>query len=115
MTASGTRELTGDSAAQSSAWATGRGTIDVPCTIDLEQTPDSLHAYVDLQGIEIGPGDEVIVHDAPSGIAFGQRAVIERRASVRRAGPLQRFWAHVEGYLELTELFEVSFSDGRAP
>ena len=96
-------------------WVGTRGTVDVPCTIDLEQTPDSLHAYVDLQGIDVGPGDEVFVHDAPSGIAFGERAVVERRASVRRAGPLQRLWAHVEGYLELTELFEVSFSDGRAP
>ena len=37
-----------------------------------------------------------------------------RTATVRRAGPLQKFWAHVEGYLELTELYEVSFSDGRA-
>lgn len=89
--------------------------IDVPCTIDLEQTPDSLHAYVDLHGVAVGPGDEVIVHDAPRGIAFGEKAVMERRASVRRAGPLGRLWAYIEGYLELTELYEVSFSEGRAP
>ena len=100
---------------ETAGWSAGRDTIEVPCTIDLEQTADSLHAYVDLEGIEVGPGDEVIVHDAPSGIAFGERAVIQRRATVRRAGPVQRFWAQVEGYLELTELFEVSFSDGRAP
>lgn len=92
----------------------GRETIEVPCTIDLEQSPDSLHAYVDLEGIEVGPGDEVLVHDAPTNIPFGQQAVYERHATVRRAGPLRRVWAHVEGYLELTELFEVSFSDGRA-
>lgn len=96
------------------AWTQGRETIEVPCTVDLEQSPDSLHAYVDLVGIAVGPGDEVIVHDAPTGIAFGEHAVYERRATVRRAGPLQRLWAHVEGYLELTELYEVSFSDGRA-
>ena len=100
--------------ASSSREASSRGTIDVPCTIDLEQSPDSLHAYVDLDGIVVGPGDEVIVHDAPTSIAFGERAVLERTATVRRAGPLQRFWAHIEGYLELTELYEVSFSDGRA-
>lgn len=92
----------------------GRETIDVPCTIDLEQSPDSLHAYVDLDGIAVGPGDEVVVHDAPTDIAFGERAVVTRTATVRRAGPLQRLRAHVEGYLELTELYEVSFSDGRA-
>ena len=92
----------------------GRETIDVPCTIDLEQSPDSLHAYVDLDGISVGPGDEVVVHDAPTRIAFGEKAVMARTATVRRAGPLQRFMAYIEGYLELTELYEVSFSDGRA-
>jgi hypothetical protein len=89
----------------------GRGTFEVPCTIDIEQTRDSLHAYVDLDGFDVGPGDEVIVHDAPSGIAFGERAILQRRATVRRASVFQRFWAHVEGYLELTELYEVSFSE----
>ena len=98
----------------SSRGLAGPGTIDVPCTIDLEQSPDSLHAYVDLDGVAPGPGDEVIVHDAPTSIPFGQRAVLERTATIRRAGPLQRLWAHIEGYLELTELYEVSFSDGRA-
>ncbi len=92
-----------------------RNSIEVSCTLDLEQTPDSLHAYADLVGFNVGPGDEVLIHDAPAGIAFGERRVIERRASVRRAGPFKRFWAHVEGYLELTELYEVSFSEGRAP
>ena len=102
-------------------WTSGRsssqarGTIEVPCTIDMEQTPDSLHAYVDLQGFDVGPGDEVIVHDAPAAVAFGEKAVYARRATIRRAGPLRRFWAHVEGYLELTELYEVSFSEGKAP
>ena len=93
--------------------ASAAGWVEVPCTIDLEQSPDSLHAYVDLPDVVIGPGDEVVVHDAPTTIAFGERVVLTRRASVRRAGPLRRFWAHVEGYLELTELYEVSFSDGR--
>lgn len=96
-------------------WSTRGDTIDVPCTIDLEQSPDSLHAYVDLDGIDIGPGDEVLIHEAPAAIAFGEKAVLLRRATVRRAGPFRRLWAHVEGYLELTELYEVSFSEGFAP
>ena len=87
----------------------GRETIDVPCTIDLEQSADSLHAYVDLDGVAVGPGDEVVVHDAPTAIAFGERAVIARTATVRRAGPLRRHRAHLDGYLEWTELYEVSF------
>lgn len=93
----------------------GRRTIEVPCTVDLEQTPESLHAYVDLVGIAVGPGDRVLVHDAPDHIAFGEKTILTRRATVRRAGPLQRLWAHIEGYLELTELYEVSFSGGKAP
>ena len=44
-------------------WLSRRQIVEVPCTVDIEQTPESLHAYVELHGIEIGPGDEVIVHD----------------------------------------------------
>ena len=94
-------------------WKAGRGTIKVPCTVDLEQTADFLHAHVDLHGFDVGPGDEVLVHDAPTRIAFGERAVFQRQASVRRAGPFGRAWAYLEGYLELTELYEVSFSEGK--
>ena len=86
----------------------------VDCTVDLEQTSESLHAYVDLSDIKVGAGDRVLIHDAPAMVGFGQKAVVERRATVMRATPLERLMAHVEGYLELTELYEVSFSPGRA-
>ena len=99
---------------QAARWSLGRATLDVPCTLDIEQTGDALHAYVELLGVDVGPGDEVIVHGAPTSVAFGEHAVYTRRATVRRAGPLQRAWAYIEGYLELTELYEVSFSEGRA-
>jgi hypothetical protein len=95
-------------------WKAVTETIDVPCTVDLEQTRDALHAYVELRGVAVGPGDEVLVHDAPTVIAFGERAVHARRATVRRASLARRIMAHVEGYLELTELYEVSFSEGKA-
>ena len=95
-------------------WRSGPNVIDVPCTLDLEQTSDALHAYVELQGCDVGPGDEVVIHDAPTSIPFGEHAVFARRATIRRAGVLQRAWARLEGYLELTELYEVSFSEGRA-
>ncbi len=101
-------------ASWTAGWAAG-AVVEVPCTLDLEHTSDSLHAYCDLEGVAVGPGDEVLILDAPRGIAFGERALVHRRASVRRAGPLTRLWAHVEGYLELTDLYEVSFSEGRAP
>jgi hypothetical protein len=96
-------------------WTGSRKTFDVPCTVEIEQTSETLHAHVVLDGdIEIRPGDEVRVHDAPTGVEFGQRLVVRRTATVTRAGPLDRLRARVEGYLELTELYEVSFSDGRA-
>ena len=94
---------------------TGPKTFDVPCTVEIEQTSETLHAHVVLDGdIDIKPGDEVRVHDAPTAVEFGQRLVVRRTATVVRGGPLDRLWARIEGYLELTELYEVSFSDGRA-
>lgn len=91
-----------------------RTSFEVPCTVEIEQTAESLHAHVVLDGdVEIRPGDEVLVHDAPTEIAFGERLVVRRTATVVRAGLLDRVFARVQGYLELTELYEVSFSNGR--
>jgi hypothetical protein len=96
-------------------WIGSPNSFDVPCTVEIEQTSETLHAHVVLDGdVDIRPGDEVRVHDAPTHVAFGERLVVRRRATVVRAGPLQRLRARLEGYLELTELYEVSFSDGRA-
>lgn len=96
------------------SWLT-RGRVEVPCTVDLEHTEDSLHAYVDLEGVEVGPGDEVLVHDPPTDIGFGQRIVCERHATVVQAGWLLRWWTRLTARLELTELYEVSFSSWRRP
>ena len=87
--------------------------IEVPCTVEIEQTAESLHAHVELEGVAADPRDEVIVHGAPSRIPFGEKMTIQCRATLVRAGPWQRIKARYEGYLELTELFEVSFSPGR--
>ncbi|HLG81935.1 MAG TPA: hypothetical protein VKY22_13030 [Bradyrhizobium sp.] len=97
------------------SWTGGRKTFDVPCTVEIEQTSETLHAHVVLDGdIQIRAGDEVVVHDAPTSVAFGERLVVRRTATVVRGTPLDRLRARIEGYLELTELYEVSFSDGRA-
>jgi hypothetical protein len=93
----------------------GRSTVEVRCTVDIEHSFDSLHAYVELHGIEVGPGDEVLVHDAPTEVAFGDRLVCERRATVTRAGWLDRLWTRLTARLELTELYEVGFSSWRTP
>lgn len=90
-----------------------RRKVDVPCTIEIEHTPRSLHAHVDLQGFEVGPGDSVLVHDAPIHVGFGERVTTESHATVVRAGVIERMWTHLTAFLELTELYEVSFTPRR--
>ncbi len=84
------------------------------CTVEIEHSADSLHAHVVLDGdFDIQPGDEVQVHDAPTDIPFGERLLVRRIATVKRAGMLERVWTRVAGMFELTELYEVSFSERR--
>lgn len=96
-------------------WLAGGDKVEVPCTVEIEHSTDSLHAYVELEGVEVGPGDEVLVHDAPTELTFGERVVYQRRATVVRAGWLKRLWTRLTARLELTELYEVGFSSWRTP
>ncbi|MCJ2024265.1 hypothetical protein [Methylobacterium sp. J-067] len=92
----------------------GSRTVTVPCTVELENTPESLHAHVTLDaGFDIEPGDEVQVHDAPTEVPYGERLTVRRTATVIRAGALERAWTKLIAHLELTELYEVSFSERR--
>ena len=91
-----------------------RTTLQVPCTVEIAQTFDSLHAHVDLHGVEVGPGDEVIVHDPPGLPPAGETIVVQRRATVIRATWLDRILAKAQGYAELTELYEVGFEGKHA-
>jgi len=87
--------------------------FDVPCRIAIEQSEAYFHAHVELEGdLPIYPGDSVQVHGAPVTIGFGESAVFERTATVTRAGPLLRGWTKLAAYLDLAELYEVSFSSG---
>jgi hypothetical protein len=88
-------------------------TLEVPCTVEIEHSPESLHAYVDLPDVDIGPGDRVTVHCVPPQVSFGERCIVDCRATVVRASAIGRLHAKIQGYLELTELYEVGFSDGR--
>ena len=97
----------------SSAFTLGRRTIDVPCTIEVEHTPRSLHAHVDLEGIDVGPGDSVLVHDAPTDVGFGEKVTRRSHATVVQAGTIERLWTQLTAFLELTELYEVSFTPRR--
>jgi flagellar basal body rod protein FlgF len=92
----------------------GRETFDVPCTIEIQNTHESLHAHVDLEGgVIIQPGDEVLVHGDPIRVPFGEKVTLKRNATVTRANALQRALTKIAARLEFTELYEVSFSSGR--
>ncbi len=84
------------------------------CTIEVEHSEASLHAHLDLDGrIELRPGDRVRVHGAPISLAFGERLVLRREATIERAGWVERQWVRLTARLNLGELYEVSFSPGR--
>jgi hypothetical protein len=83
--------------------------FEVPCTIEIEQTPENLLAYTTPQGVDIGPGDRVLVHGAPTNIKFGDRITVMGSATIIRATIFGRFWARVIGLLSLVELYEVGF------
>ncbi|MEN2787910.1 hypothetical protein ACFOKI_16150 [Sphingomonas qilianensis] len=86
--------------------------FDTPCRIQLEHSDEFLCAHVELaDNIPIGPGDRVRVHGAPISIGFGERCSIERIATVERASTIERWWTKFAGHFEMTELYEVSFSD----
>jgi hypothetical protein len=91
-----------------------RRTIEIPCTIEIEQTHDCFYAHLALDGdIAIGPGDQVRVHGEPIRIAFGEKRTERRRATVTRAGLLRQACTRLMARFELQELYEVSFTPRR--
>jgi hypothetical protein len=89
--------------------------IEVPCTVELEHTFDSLHAHAIPEGITLRPGDRVIVHDMPDHVAPGVVSAFQTRATVLRAGPLTRWWTQLSAILEVTELYHCGFEPKAAP
>jgi hypothetical protein len=83
--------------------------IELLCSIDIEQTAESFHAHAIPEDVEIGPGDRVIVHDAPTAIAFGEKYTGTRKATLIRATALQRLWTQFSSIFEVSELYEVGF------
>ena len=89
-----------------------RTRFDTPCRVEVEHSDEFLCAHVELAGgVEVGPGDRVLVHGAPISVGFGERRVVDRTATVERASAIERLWTKLAGHFEMTELYEVSFSD----
>ena len=56
--------------------------VEVPCTVEIEHTTESLHAHVEpRRGFEIEPGDEVQVLDAPTCRPTASACVVRRTAT----------------------------------
>lgn len=87
-----------------------RQTIDVPCTIEIEHTWESLHAHVDLEGVTVGPGDEVHVQGGEITVPYGERLTLRRIATVTKASAPERLWVKLTGDFECFDLLEFSFS-----
>ncbi len=95
------------------ATSTAAQQFDVGCTIEVENTFESLHAHVELDGdVIIEPGDSVRVHGEPVVVPYGEKQVLRRTATVIRAGALNRAWTRATGDIEFMELLEFSFSSG---
>jgi len=93
-----------------------RSSFDTPCRVEIEHSDAFLCAHVELAGdVAVGPGDRVRVHGAPISVGFGERCVVDRIATVERASAIERLWTKFAGHFEMTELYEVSFSDRMMP
>jgi hypothetical protein len=91
-----------------------RRVFDTGCTVDVSHTFESLHAHVDLDGgIQMEPGDQVLIHGRPIHPPFGERVVERRTATVTRANWLERQWTKLVGNLECLDLLDVSFTERR--
>jgi len=84
--------------------------FDVPCMLDVEVTPESVHAHAVPEGVMLRPGDRVIVHGVPDHIDFGDRFTRACTATIIRAGLLTRVRTRLSAFLQLGDLYEVSFA-----
>jgi hypothetical protein len=96
-------------AAPLAIWCAGRRYEEVPCTLDLESTPEHFHAHAIITATHVNEGDEVLVHGAPTHIAPGEVRTIETRATVGHASAPRRWWTRLIGVSEISSLYEVGF------
>ncbi len=91
-----------------------RTRFDTACRIEVEHSDVHFHAHVELpDGLAMNPGDRVLVHGAPIVVGFGERRIFDRTATVERAGAAERLWTKFAGHFEMSELYEVSFTERR--
>lgn len=92
----------------------GQRRIEIMCSVDIEQSFDSFHAHAIPEGVDLRPGDRVIVHGAPTTVPFGQSRSLTCRATVIRASGIERLWTEFQALFELTELYHCGFEPKEA-
>ena len=91
-----------------------RERYEFPCTVEIKHTQKGLHADVEIDAeFLVEPGDEVLVQDAPTRVPYGERIVVKRTAIVTRASAVEHAWTRLSDMFELTELYDVSFTERR--
>ena len=89
-------------------------TEDVDCTVEIVNKFESFEAHVRFNdGTTVNPGDEVLVHGSAIEVPYGEHQTFDRRATIKRAGPVERLWTRMTGDFEFMELCEFSFSEER--
>ena len=86
------------------------------CLVRVSHRFEDLSAHVELlDQDEVGPGDVVLVHGARIDVPFGEERVERRRATVVRAGWLERAWTRLTGDLDCLSLLEIELHEGNTP
>lgn len=96
-------------AAPFAVWFAARRYEDVPCTLELESTPEHFHAHAVITATHVDEGDVVQVHGAPTRIAIGEVRTVETSATVAHASAPRRWWTRTVGVSEISSLYEVGF------
>ncbi|MEM6537193.1 MAG: hypothetical protein AAF668_05620 [Pseudomonadota bacterium] len=88
--------------------------IRTNCTVTVKSTYETLEAHVELDdGLLPTSGDKITVFGAPIQIDYGETIQIRRPAHLERGTLFDKLKVRIAAFFELTELYEVSFSDGR--
>jgi hypothetical protein len=82
-------------------------------SLDMANTWDDLYAHVELEGVDIGPGDAVKLHNAPVNLPYGQKRQFTGKASYFKASSFKKWFITTFSRFEITMLYEVSFSSTR--
>lgn len=88
-------------------------TQQVNYALEMSNTWDDLYAHVTLEDVDIGPGDEVLLHNVPVELAYGATRSVQGTATYQKAHPILKWWTKQLSRFEITMLYEVSFSTTR--